>query len=102
VHLGPVNANDTEQERMNALLRRVAARFPQHVAVVNLQTRVCPSGPPCVYIVLRRGATQRQTAIDSVRPDGVHYLGAGALWTAKWLVPQISDAQKGLVGVGAR
>jgi peptidoglycan/LPS O-acetylase OafA/YrhL len=101
VHLGQPNANDFEQERMNALLRGIAARFPHHVAVVNLQARVCPSGPPCVYIVLRRGATLRQTAIDSVRPDGVHYLGAGALWTAKWLVPRIAEAEKGLVGVSA-
>jgi peptidoglycan/LPS O-acetylase OafA/YrhL len=101
VHPGVANANDVEQERMNALLRRVAAQFPHRVAVVNLQARVCPSGPPCAYIVLRLGRTKRQTAIDSVRPDGVHYLGPGALWTAKWLVPQIAEAQKGLAGVGA-
>jgi hypothetical protein len=101
VHSGQPNANDLEQERMNALLRRVAARYPHHVAVVNLQTRVCPSGPPCVYLVLRHAETIQQLAIDTVRPDGLHYGGPGALWTAKWLVPQIAAAEKGLVGVGA-
>jgi peptidoglycan/LPS O-acetylase OafA/YrhL len=101
-HLGQPNEVDHETERLNALLPKIAAHFPHRVAVVNLQERVCPSGLPCVYLVLRHGATARQTALDSVRPDGVHYLGPGALWTAKWLVPQIADAQKGLVGVSAR
>lgn len=96
VHVGPPNANDFEYQRLNALLRDVAAHFPHRVAVVNLQARVCPSGPPCTYIVLRLGKTNRQTAIDSVRPDGLHYFGPGALWTAKWLVPQIAEAKKGL------
>ena len=101
VHSGQPNANDLNQERLNALLRKVAAHFPHRVAVVNLQTRVCPSGPPCVYLVLRRPATIQQLAIDTVRPDGLHYGGPGALWTAKWLVPQIAEAEKGLVGVRA-
>jgi hypothetical protein len=101
VHLGQPNANDVEQERMNALLRRVAAHFPHNVAVVNLQARVCPSGPPCVYLVLRHGATARQTALDSVRADGVHYSVPGALWTAKWLVPQLAAAQNSLAGVSS-
>jgi hypothetical protein len=102
VNLGQPNANDLEQERINALLRRVAAHFPHHVAVVNLQARVCPSGPPCAYLMLRRAASIQQLAIDAVRPDGLHYGYPGALWTAKWLVPEIAEAERGLVGVGAR
>jgi peptidoglycan/LPS O-acetylase OafA/YrhL len=97
-HVATLDANDVEQERMNALLREVAGQFPHDVAVVNLQAHVCPSGPPCGYMVLRHGATVEQTAFDSVRPDGEHYQEPGALWTAKWLVPQIAEAQKGLVG----
>jgi peptidoglycan/LPS O-acetylase OafA/YrhL len=101
VHLGQTNEVDHETERLNALLPKIAAHFPHRVAVVNLQERVCPSGPPCENIVLRPGATALQTALDSVRPDDAHYLGPGALWTAKWLVPQIAEAQKGLVGVSS-
>ncbi len=88
-------ANDLANQRMNDLLEEVAARHPAHVAVVNLGTRVCPSGPPCPYVVDGMGSTPA-TARQAVRPDGVHYLPAGSLWVADWLVPQIQEAAKGL------
>jgi hypothetical protein len=85
------SAADTYYEQMNALLREVAARHPSRVVAINLATRVCPSGPPCPYVVDGMGATVA-TAAESVRPDGIHYLPAGSLWVAKWLIPQILAA----------
>ena len=92
---GRPDAEDVGYERMNALLREVAARHPHHVAVVNLAARVCPSGPPCAYVV--DGFKPKPTSVQQVlRPDGVHYLPAGSLWVANWLVPQIAAAAKGM------
>ena len=85
------NAGDVAFERMNALLRDVAARDPKQVAVVNLQDRVCPSGPPCPYVVDGFGSTVA-TAAQAIRPDAAHYLPAGALWVSEWLVPRIHAA----------
>ena len=85
------NASDLAYERMNALLKIVAARHASKVAVVNLETRVCPSGPPCSYVVDGLGSTPA-TAQQGLRPDGVHYLPSGSLWVATWLVPQIQKA----------
>ena len=88
------NASDLAYERMNDLLKEVATLHASHVGVVNLETRVCPSGPPCPFVVDGLGsiAAPRQ----AVRPDGVHYLSAGSLWVADWLVPQIQEAAKKL------
>ena len=72
---------------MNGLLREVAARHPGRVGLVDLASRVCPSGPPCPYVVDGVGAGQ--PAADSVRPDDYHYEVAGSLWVAQWLIPQI-------------
>jgi peptidoglycan/LPS O-acetylase OafA/YrhL len=94
VHIGSqtgIDSNDIEYGEMNALLRDVAARHPKQVTVVNLQARVCPSGPPCPYVVdgfNSTGATPAQT----LRPDAVHYQPDASLWVAKWLVPRIFAA----------
>jgi hypothetical protein len=88
------NASDMAFEQMNDLLRETAAQDPNRVAVVNLAARVCPSGPPCPYVVDGHGTISDPRA--AIRPDNVHYLPAGSLWVAKWLVPQIQDAAKKL------
>ncbi|MGH9207019.1 MAG: SGNH hydrolase domain-containing protein, partial [Acidimicrobiales bacterium] len=79
--------SDMEFERMNGLLRQVAARHPGHVGLIDLSLRVCPSGPPCPYIVDGVGAGQYATF--AVRPDGAHYGIVGSLWVSEWLVPRI-------------
>ena len=90
-----VDSTDLAYEHMNALLTEVAARHPGHVAVVNLATRVCPSGPPCPFVVDGFGSTAA-TEAQAIRPDTVHYLPTGSLWVARWLVPQIASAGKKL------
>jgi hypothetical protein len=100
VHLGSQtqpSADDLAFERMNRLLGVVAAKHPHQVAVVKLDARVCPSGPPCPYVVDGFGSTVA-TAVQAIRPDDIHYLPAGSLWVAKWLVPQISAAARHLSG----
>jgi peptidoglycan/LPS O-acetylase OafA/YrhL len=92
---GPPNANDEQYEQMNALLREVAARHPQKVAVINLGARVCPSGPGCPYVVKAFDPTPA-TADQILRPDELHYLAPGSLWVAQWLVPRIAATAKGL------
>jgi peptidoglycan/LPS O-acetylase OafA/YrhL len=87
------NAADLSYGPMNSLLREAAAQHSTRVAVVNLAARVCPSGPPCPYIVDGHGARH---FIKAIRPDDFHYSPAGALWVAKWLVPQIAAAAKKL------
>ena len=92
---GRPDAGDVAYERMNALLRKVAAKHPDHVAVVDLESRVCASGPPCSYVVNGFDATPSSVQ-QILRPDGVHYLPDGSLWVAQWLVPQINAAAKTL------
>ncbi len=72
-------AKDAEFALLNTMLGQLAARHPGHVGVLDLSTRVCPSGPPCPY---RVGGLV-------VRPDGADYESAGSLWVATWLVPRI-------------
>jgi peptidoglycan/LPS O-acetylase OafA/YrhL len=74
---GPTSA-DRDFERLNQLEAQVAARMP-HVKLVDLATRVCPSGPPCPLVV------------DNVfaRGDGAHYTAEGSLWVARWLLPRL-------------
>ena len=113
VHQNPgIDSNDMAYQRMNALLGEVAAQHPDQVGVVNLQPRVCPSGPPCPYVVpgfnptLSRGghkfacgAVMSPVPCDrTLRPlDGLHYTPPGSLWVARWLVPRISAVAKGLL-----
>ena len=97
VHLGSQtqpNAVDIAYERMNVLLKEVAARHPHDVAVVNLQALLCSSGPPCPFVVHGFGSLSHPR--QAIRPDGVHYLPAGSLWVARWLVPQIAAADRNL------
>ena len=79
---------------MNALLREIAARHPRDVGVVNLEARVCASGPPCPYFVDGHGSFSDPRA--AIRPDAIHYLPPGALWVSEWLVPRISAAAQKL------
>ncbi len=95
VHGGSItapSAGDLDYEKMNALLRDVAARHPTSVTVVNLSARVCPAGPPCPGVVDGMGSLAAPTL--AVHADGVHYLPHGALWVARWLVPKILAAVK--------
>jgi hypothetical protein len=90
-----VDSDDEDYARMNALLKEVAAKHPHKVTVVDITPRVCPLGPPCQYVVPAfnpKPASVTQTD----RADGIHYLPNGSLWVARWLVPQISEAAKGL------
>ena len=89
-----LDSEDVSYERMNGLLRDVAARDPHHVAVVNLVPRVCPSGPPCAYVV-DQFHSNPSSVQQIVRPDGFHYFLPSSLWVAKWLVPRIAEAAKG-------
>ena len=61
-------SNSTAYEQMNALLREVAARHPHDVAVVNLQSLLCSSGPPCPYVVDGFGSISHPR--KAIRPDG--------------------------------
>jgi hypothetical protein len=92
VHSGATDSDDLAYAEMNDLLKEVAAQHPHDVAVVNLESRVCPTGPPCQYLVDGVGSLSHPTQV--VRPDAVHYMSAGALWVARWLVPQIDEAVK--------
>ncbi len=91
--MGPVDSTDIDYEHMNALLTAVAARHPGKVGVVDLEARVCPSGPPCPFAVDGIGSTVA-TEKQAIRPDFLHYLPAGSLWVARWLVPQIAAEAK--------
>jgi hypothetical protein len=113
VHQNPgVDSDDISYGRMNALLREVAAQHADQVGVVNLQARVCPSGPPCPYVVPgynptpARGSRTYACGVvtspvpcdQTLRPvDGLHYTSAGSLWVAEWLVPQIAAVAKVLL-----
>jgi len=77
-----LTGNDVSYARLNALLQKLAAKYPGHVGLVNLSSRVCPGGPPCKYVV---------SGIP-LRPDNEHYGPSGSLWVARWLVPQILSA----------
>ena len=92
---GKPDAEDAAYADMNTLLRKVAAKYPRDVAVVDLQTRVCKSGPPCPYVV--DGYNAHPSSVQQVvRPDGIHYLADGSRWVAQWLVPRIKTAAQGL------
>jgi peptidoglycan/LPS O-acetylase OafA/YrhL len=94
VHGGQPNADDLAYEHMNALLTEIAARHPRNVGVVNLEARVCPSGPTCQYFVDGHGTISDPR--QAIRPDAIHYLPPGALWVSEWLVPRISAAARKL------
>ena len=72
-------SSDKAFEQLNGLLRDIAASHPGRVRLIDLASRVCPSGPPC------------QSVIDGVwvRPDNAHYGATSSLWVAEWLIPKI-------------
>ena len=96
------NAGDIKYEQMNSLLKKVAAQYPRTVATVDLAQRVCPSGPPCPYLVhgykIKKvpGETVDQQISETLRPDEIHYSALGSLWVARWLVPLVAAAEKNL------
>ena len=106
-----VDSDDVAYQHMNALLQKVAERHPNQVGVVNLQPRVCPSGPPCPYVVSGFNPTSSRDASSftcgpvtspvpcgqTLRPDGIHYTQTSSLWVAQWLVPRIATVAKHLM-----
>ena len=93
---GQVDSQDVNYGQMNDLLTEVAARHPHKVAVVNLDARVCPSGPPCPFTVT--GFDPRPASVwQALRPDGIHYLtNRSSLWVGEWLVPRIAAASRSI------
>ncbi len=90
-----LTSTDVSYGQMNDLLKEVAAKYPHRVGVVNLESRVCPSGPPCPFVVT--GFNSRPTSVlQTPRPDRLHYTPESSLWTAEWLVPQIAAASRGI------
>jgi SGNH domain (fused to AT3 domains) len=85
--------NDLDFERLNGLLTEVAAAHPGRVTTIDLASRVCPSGPPCPYVVDGIGTSEAD--INGVRLDGEHYGLAGSLWVAEWLLPKIVAVEAG-------
>ncbi len=89
---GPMTHGNTSIDRayaaMNALLRTETRLHRDQVGVVDLATYVCPSGPPCPYVV--HGTV--------LRGDELHYSPAASLQVATWLVPQILEAARKLPG----
>jgi hypothetical protein len=103
-----VDSGDQAYERMNAMLRQAALRHPGAVGVVDLEARVCASGPPCPYQVPGfnpaitphsptyncGGVPTSVPCRDTLRPDGLHYIPAGSVWVAEWLVPRLAAEAK--------
>ena len=105
------DSQDIDYQRMNTLLKEVAERHPDQVGVIDLEARVCPSGPPCPYVVpgfnptLARGAQAFHCGAvispvpcaKTLRPlDGLHYTATASLWVAEWLVPRIASVASAL------
>jgi peptidoglycan/LPS O-acetylase OafA/YrhL len=72
-------ASDESYLQLNQLLTQFAEQHRNDVYLINLAAHVCPGGPPC------------PAGVDGVwvRPDGLHYGPAGALFVARWLFPQL-------------
>ena len=68
------DADDEDYARMNALLKKVAAKHPHQVAVVDLAPRVCPLGSA---LSSRRAGLQPETDVRHAdRPTGRDPLSA--------------------------
>ncbi len=65
--------------RLNALEAQFAREHPNDVTLVDLADLVCPNGGPC------------RAKVDggAVRVDGAHFAVHGAVWVARWLLPQV-------------
>jgi hypothetical protein len=72
-------ADDDGYVRLNALLRRFAARHTDNVTIVDLAQKVCPAGPPC------------PSDVEGLhpRPDGHHFTPAAAVWAARDVLAEI-------------
>jgi len=86
LHRTDPTSSELEYGAMNGMLRQEALRHPGEVGLVDLSTRVCPTSPHCRPV---------EDGIV-VRPDLVHYSANSSVWVARWLVPQILSAAKGL------
>ena len=73
------DADDAGYARLDSLLQRFQARHPDTVTLVDLASKVCPSGPPC------------PAKVDGMelRPDGHHFTPTAATWAANWLAAQM-------------
>jgi hypothetical protein len=68
-------------EAWNRLLRRVAAKHPNNITVIDLNKHVCPEGK----FTWRIGNLR-------IRSDGLHFTEEGVQeWIAPWLVPQLAS-----------
>jgi lysophospholipase L1-like esterase len=70
-------------DRWNALLREVAAEYPDTVQLIELGARLCPGGH-----------FTKTVGDIAVRSDGVHLTPQGARWLAPWLLPQLAAAAR--------
>jgi len=78
-----IPAEDAKIERLNQIYRRFAARHPESVKVVDLESIVCPDGPPC------------PEEVDGLRlrpRDGAHFEGSGPAWVAPRLLDAVERA----------
>ncbi len=91
--VGETTQQDADVERMNGMLKEVAAAHPGRVATIDLAARVCPSGPPCPYFVA--GIGQGKPYGYGVRGDGEHYGVEGGIYVAEWMLPQIVAIETG-------
>jgi hypothetical protein len=79
-----IKADDDGYARLNALLARFQARHADQVTLVDLASKLCPSGPPCPAVVDGLHA----------RPDGRHFTPTAATWAARYILTQIFDTKK--------
>ncbi|MDQ1508319.1 MAG: hypothetical protein QOG50_163 [Actinomycetota bacterium] len=73
-----LKADEDGYVRLNALLRRFQARHRGEVTLVDLASKLCPSGPPC---------PERVEGLHA-RPDGRHFTPTAATWAARWILTQ--------------
>jgi len=71
-------ADDAGYVRLDALLRRFAARHPDKVSIVDLASQLCPAGPPC----------PEQVDGLHARPDGRHFTPTAAVWAARFVLSE--------------
>jgi peptidoglycan/LPS O-acetylase OafA/YrhL len=79
-----IKADNDGYTRLNALLARFQARHADQVTLVDLASKLCPSGPPCPAVVDGLHA----------RPDGRHFTPTAATWAARYILTQIFDTKQ--------
>ena len=75
----PLAQRDAETDCTNRDYRAAVRAAGPNTGVVDLHAFICPTGPDCIEDV---GGTR-------LRPDGMHFQGAGADVVARWLLSQI-------------